>query len=644
MIRITILAYLLLLAPALFSQEKKKKVPPYLTELKSRADFDMLKGDPLSKNFNGIACIKLVYSLNNKMLYYMDSRRYRWHHLFTREVLSDPDELETFNALNYGRSPSRKYILATFNYNANTGNYFLQFAAADNPSDEMISMLVDKVTATFYKGKQFKILLNTSILLRRKHDLAQKHAVITSDEVFKNQSYQPICKGKAKGILTFIHADSLKADRDYSRCILVMKGTSNEIPVCKGVVTDEFQTPLSHICLLTNNRKTPSAAQKDIFAADVYRKLEGLLVELTVGEEKLSLAEALRLPELNKKKKPIVLASDTATREVADLSTLSYKRRNAYGAKACNLAELKRLARKRQDISTPDPAFAIPFHYYVLHARSSGAWELIEALARDSAAQVNDSLLGKRLAAIRKAIRRAPLDKDLLNQIRVLCGAHFGSKKIRFRSSSNCEDQPDFNGAGLYTSATGIAGDSVKTIEKAIRRVWAGLWTSRAYKERRFFNVDHRTVYMGVLLHQAFDQEIVNGVAITKNLYRNYEFGFVINLQKGEEEVVSPKPGVVCEQLVSYMNNAWADFYNASRSADWISFSGLSPGVSLLTSDELLSLTQKLQSIKKHFYDLYKMWPKMEYKDFALDVEFKLIETAEGKREFVFKQARPYNH
>jgi len=629
-----------------YPQEKKKKLPTHLTELKSRADFDMLKGEPLSKTFKGIECIKLVYRLDNKVLYYLESKRYKWHYGFTKEVLGDNDDLEQFDLVNYGRGPGRKYILATFNYNINTKNYFLQFAAADDPSDEMINTLVAKVTATFFKGKDFKILLNTTILLRRKKEIEQTHAVITGDELFKNQVYQPICKGSTKGILKFIHADSIKQNVDYSRNILVIKGSSNQIPVCKAVVTDEFQTPLSHICLLTNNRKTPSAAKKGIFENDSLLKLAGKFVEISVGNEKLTIkfATADAKEVKGKNKKPIKLTADTLVTEIADLNTLSYKSRHAYGTKACNLAELKRLERRKKNFSTPENALAIPFYYYLQHIKSSGAKKLIYDLASDSVALKNDSLLDKKLKLIRAAIRNTPIEKTFLDKISYLCYERFGKSKVRFRSSSNCEDEAGFNGAGLYTSQTGIPGDTSKKIESAIKKVWASLWTTRAFKERMYFNIDHKQVYMGILVHAAFDNEILNGVAITKNLYRDYEFGFVINMQKGEDEVVSPKPGLVCEQVVSYMNNTWAGFYNATRSADWISFSSLNPDASLLSADELFQLTQQLESMKKHFYDLYKLWPKVEYKDFALDVEFKLIETADKKRKFVFKQARPFTN
>jgi len=90
--------------------------------------------------------------------------------------------------------------------------------------------------------------------------------------------------------------------------------------------------------------------------------------------------------------------------------------------------------------------------------------------------------------------------------------------------------------------------------------------------------------------------------------------------------------------------NSYSSFYNDNRSADWISFSSLNPSGSLLTADELYKLTHQLEIIKKHFYDLYKLWPKVDYKDFAMDVEFKIIITPDKKHEIIFKQARPYNN
>ena len=98
----------------------------FLNELKTRKDFDDLKGKPLSNNYNGIECVKIVYVLATKKLYYIESVRYNWHYMFTSQVLFDDDFLDVFNAINYSQSSGRKYILATFNYNTNTKNYFFR--------------------------------------------------------------------------------------------------------------------------------------------------------------------------------------------------------------------------------------------------------------------------------------------------------------------------------------------------------------------------------------------------------------------------------------------------------------------------------------------------------------------------------------
>lgn len=630
--------FLLLLACSSLVYSQKPNKPHSLKVLATRADFDLLKGEPLSNNFNGIECVKVVFDIKSKIIYYLESKRYKWHYRFVAEVLNDGDDLEQFNALNYSQSPQRKYILATFNYNTNTKNYFLQFAPSDNLSDEHIDLLCAKIAESTFCKKNFKILLNTTILLRRKASISKNHPVISSDELFLSQSYQPIVEGKASGILLFIAADSIKKGKDYSNNILVLKGSSNDLPICKGLITDKFQTPLSHICLLTANRHTPCAAQKNVFLADSFRRYANKAVEINVTQKTVQVkllsnyttTSALPL-------KSIVPKLDTTQRSIQVLEKLSYKDRAAYGSKVCNLAEIKKIERREKIPFTPPKAFGIPFCYYYRHLQRHGILRDIEILAGNKS--ISDSLASKQLQRIRKRIAKAALDTALLNTVTRYCRSNFKSKKIRFRSSSNAEDESGFNGAGLYSSTSGIIGDSSKSIEKAIKKVWASLWNDRAFFERRYFDIDQKGSAMAILVHETYDDELVNGVCITQNLYRDYDFGFVINMQQGENEVVSPDNKLVCEQLVSYMNTT-SGFYNDAQAVDWISYSSLSQGASLLSATELESLTQKMEKIKRHFYDLLRIWPG-EYKDFAMDVEFKIIQENKQRR-IIIKQARPY--
>ena len=610
-----------------------------LHALSTRADFDLVKGEPLSTNFNGIECVKVVYEIKSKTIYYLESKKYKWHYRFVSEVLNDGDNLETFNLYNYSDSPNRRYILATFNYNTNSKNYFLQFASSDNISDELIKVLTAKIEETTFCKSKFKILLNTSILLRRKETISKNHATITSGELFLSQTYQPIVEGKASGILLCIDADSLKKGKDYSQNILMLNGSSNELPICKAVVTNEFQTPLSHICLLTANRNTPCAAQKNSSTLDSLRQFNGKPVEISITKNRLFLKAidnySATISQATKKVSPKL---DTLRTKIISLNKLGYKDRSAYGSKVCNLAEIKKTERLEQVKVTPPKAFAIPFHYYYRHVLSHGIQQDIQLLIHST--DLNDSIISKRLKQIRKKITTAPLDTGILNTVTRICRNAFPKKTMRFRSSSNAEDEANFNGAGLYKSTSAVYGDSIKTIERAIKQVWASLWNDRAFFERNYFNIDNSKVAMGILVHETYDNELVNGVCITKNLYRNYDFGFVINMQQGENEVVSPKNNMVCEQVVSYMNST-ADFYNDAEAAEWISYSSLSPGSSLLTANELKDLTQTLEKIKRHFFELLNVWSTIFYKDFAMDVEFKII-LENKQRKLIIKQARPY--
>lgn len=624
--------------PYCFSQKRNLD---YLPVISNRQDFDDLKGKPLSENYNGIECIKVVYEIATKKIFYIESVKYKWHYLFTSKILNDYDDLEHYNIINYGQNHNRKYILATFNYNINTNNYFLQFAPPDDISEELISTLVNKISETFYKKNNFKILINTSTLIKRKKELEKKFEIVTSGELYKNQNYQPIFCGKTNGILTFLDADSINQYKDYSNCILIINGNSNNIPICKGILTNEFQTPLSHICLLTANRKTPSAFLKNCYLSDSLRKYNGKPLEMQTSKSKVSIVPVKEISSSLKSKTSIAIKYDTSYKHISYLKSLSFKNTKSFGAKTCNLAELQKLERLNGTIKTPANAFAIPFFFYHKHIVNNGIDSLINKMLNEYTTNHNDSLLNIQLKKIRKKITNSKLDTNLLNQITKLCIKNFGKHKVRFRSSSNCEDGNNFNGAGLYTSKTGIANDSNKTYEKAIKKVWASLWSLRAFKERSYFNIEQTKLLMGVLIHQAIDNELVNGVAITKNLYRDYEAGFVINMQKGEEEIVAPKKSIISEQVISYMNIG-SEFYDNSRSADWISYSSLSKNNSLLTTEELFELTKQLESIKRHFYELYKIWQKKEYKEFGMDVEFKLIEQTDKKRQFIIKQARPY--
>jgi phosphoenolpyruvate synthase/pyruvate phosphate dikinase len=208
--------------------------------------------------------------------------------------------------------------------------------------------------------------------------------------------------------------------------------------------------------------------------------------------------------------------------------------------------------------------------------------------------------------------------------------------RLRFRSSTNAEDARGFSGAGLYTSRTAILGDSIKTVEKAIKKVWSSLWNERAYLERELYHINHKQVFMGILVHRSFPDEHANGVAITANLYRPENNGFVINVQLGEQSVVKPDSGVVCDQFVCYPPQE-QNLYSQNNTIEVITLSNLNNGHMVLNTDEITQLAKALYIVKQHFY--YTPLGVGDYLKFALDIEFKF----DGPNNTLYlKQARIY--
>ena len=87
---------------------------------------------------------------------------------------------------------------------------------------------------------------------------------------------------------------------------------------------------------------------------------------------------------------------------------------------------------------------------------------------------------------------------------------------MRFRSSSNSEDLPNFPCAGCYQSYHGNPA-TWDTVLEAMISVYASAWMFKPFEERSYYGVDQKSFGMGLLVHHHFADEIYGGVAITTN-------------------------------------------------------------------------------------------------------------------------------
>jgi len=603
--------------------------------LANKTEFLKLSGKPLSSKYGNIASIKVILDTRTKKLYYINSAQFHYHFDFVTQQLYYPNDLYFFNEENYSSNSKRDYLLANINCNEASGTYFLDLSVFDLMPEDRIIQLVESVKSSGYFGDQLVFLLNTNRLLDMQASLSKRIQTATPSDIYAAIDYQAISEGKTQGRLRFEpNLDSLSAPLMPSD-ILITTATPEFLPVVHGLLLTAFQTPLSHLVILGQNRKVPIGVYTHLFNDTNFRALENEWVELTI------LTDTFYIRKVDSKKfilpthQLLHLKKDISIDSLIVVSLLSPDLAGKVGNKAANFGLLNTVS-KLGHYKVPESAFGIPFYWYDLHTRQSGAAELIAQLINHPSP--NQDSLQMQLKAIRKLISKSAIDPQLLKLVEKQLHTS-GFTTFRFRSSTNAEDATGFSGAGLYLSKTVDLNDCTKTAEEAIQKVWASLWTYEAYLERTYFGIANEDVAMGILVHRSFPNEAANGVAITKNIYRNSYPGFVINVQKGDVSVVTPPKGVVCDQLVLYPASELSNF---QRTIEVITTSNLGDGKLLLSKSELELLQTELERIKQYYWrHIYKHNPREDYDDFGLDLEFKFDETT---RELYIKQVRIYNY
>ena len=639
-------SHLLFLLPLLlFAQNCTYKGgnPAFLPKLTCKKDFTVLQGSPLAQKFGAVNAIKVVYELHSKKLYFVNSHKYRLHFEFVHDFLYGYQDLGSFNYLEYSDKSQRKYVLCNVNYYENSDYYTLEFFSDDKVTPKLVEETFKAIQGATFFGEKLKLLLNSAEMTAKSSKIAIDIPRLPIDSIYQNQVYQPLNRKTAYGYLRKVAVKDFKTAHFRPDDIILTDGLPNDFPLVAGIITTQFQTPLCHINLLSTNRGTPNAAWKTAWTDPRVADLIDEWVYFAVTEDSLILHKADlstkgEFEKRRKNRKPILLQKDMRVTHLIEMEDLGYKKTSLVGGKAANFAEMMKITLENgEKLNMPEGAFAIPVFFYAQHIEKNGISPMIEAILSDKVLKNDRERLDSALKVLRKKIKDAPIDALLLQNIEKRIRQNGKVKAYRFRSSTNAEDIPDFNGAGLYDSKTGILDDKEKTIEKAIKQVWASLWNVRAFEEREYFMIEQHSVAMGILVHQAFGDEEVNGVAITKNIYRKDYPSFTINAQKGEVSVVlPPADSIICEQFLINFSE-----YVSGRdeiAVEYISHSSLNEGKPLLSDKEIETLAQYLDAIKKHYY--YRTTYGLKYADifqFGMDVEFKL---APNTRKLYVKQAR----
>lgn len=605
----------------------------YVSTLNDKKTFDLLKGKPLTDKFSNIESLKIVYDVKAKKLYYFNSIQSRLHFDFVVNFLAYPYDIERFNRENYSNDETeRDYLLGNINHIKGKDKWVLELAASDHMPIKLIEFLYREVEKTSFIGNKLKFYLNNQDKIETFQNNGFRIPCVKSDYIFNELVYQEVSEGSCVGIVKYYTLKQLDSVQPKKEEIIVLDGTPDILPNVKGIIVNELQTPLSHLVILGKNRKIPIMAYKKALTDFRLKNLINEKVELKILVDTFYIAKTQKKITQKIITNTIKLKADYAVKDLVDLSNSTQNHITSIGAKAQNLAYLISIS-KELNVKTPENAFAIPFYFYkehVKHKKIEGLISKLKEIPKDST-----QLINLQLKKIRNEIKKVPINQKLIKLVTAKISSQSNFKNFRFRSSTNAEDIDDFNGAGLYESKTGILGDTTKTFEKAIKQVWASVWNESSYWERELFGIDQSSIAMGVLVHRAFPEEIANGVIITKNIHRTDLPGITVNIQNGENSVVKPAKGEVCEQFTVYDFNEF-NTRKHEYEVDYISHSNLNNNQNLLSKNEINSMYEICKKIERK---MNRSWKNLTNK--PIDIEFKIIGE---KRELYIKQVRPFNN
>jgi hypothetical protein len=629
--------------------------PDFLPVLGCQADFEAVAADPLDASIPGAKSAKTVVDqADADTLYFQDSEKYQIHWDFCSKFLSGQGKpvvppLGQFNQTEY-YSPDRRFLLGAITFYEEPGVWVYEISPYDTADALMIGKAYALIADNAFFGEDLYFHPTSQTIEQEAKKLPPSVKIITTNELFAGITYQPLNLGTSYGTLQVMTSDELETEYVTFRDIVVLDRVPNDISVVAGIITGEFQTPLSHINVLSQNRGTPNMALIGADTNQKFKDLEGKWVKFTVGAFEWSVDETTKeeadawwednkpgevtIPNLDLSVQELVDTEDILDLENLSLGAALKKAIPAFGGKASNYGGLVHIGPK-----VPHPkAFAIPVYFYRKFMEDNGFDVWVEDMVADPLFQSSPQERDARLEALRDAIEKAPVDPVFEQMLLDKLNTDFPGTRMRFRSSTNAEDLDGFTGAGLYTSKSGDPNDPTSPVMDAVRTVWSSIWYFRAFEERSYRSIDHLAVGMALLVHPSYPSEHSNGVALTANIFdtTGLEPGFYVNVQAGGASVVKPEFGTTTDQFIY-------QYYSPGQPIVFLSHSNMiAAGQTVLTPSQTYQLGQALDAIHKYFMPAYGPSAGDPTKFYAMDVEFKFDWDDEGVPTLAVKQARPH--
>ena len=483
--------------------------PRSLPSIHSRAEFDSLAVVYDANTPYALPHVLFVIDRRDKnRIYYVNTNRYKFHKDFVNGTYLSLERGQVFFENNYLK-PNRRFIMGTIAYQSPVRRWTFEFWEGDLIPSDQIKLASDIINKTFFTPVAFKPNSN-------RQDEASAHIEglqrVSQTEISRNQEYQPLNVAKGLGRIHVIPKLDDHVEIGFNE-ILVLDEVPVQLPPVAGIITTKPSTPLSHINLLAKGWGIPNVYIKN--AQELFKQYNGWWVEFDARRDAYSIkrADLNVLEEYQKRlKERLDVMKPRSDLSVTRLASLSEQRAAsviAYGAKSANLGELTHA--HLPGFGVP-PGFTIPFFYYDRFLKENKLDDAIYQMLNDQKFVHDPAYRRVYLTRMRESFQKGTINTELRTEMLRRLHAEFPGKGVFARSSTNSEDLPNFNGAGLYTTMPNVRGD--EQLVEAIKSVWASVWNFEAYEARERAGIDHTKIYMAVLIQEGINSES-SGVMIT---------------------------------------------------------------------------------------------------------------------------------
>ncbi|HEU0030410.1 MAG TPA: PEP/pyruvate-binding domain-containing protein [Kofleriaceae bacterium] len=629
----------------------------------------------------------------------------KYHFYFSEAVLPDfAEDLESFNAATYS-TQDKKYVAGTIQtYRVDPDGeplYGFQFYPEDVAAEGTIADAMTAVKKAFQiPGAKLAFVATgpqqtTATIGDKLAALGMRNTTV--DQILGSLNYLPLNLGEAWGYLRIFPGN---ADDLTPLDIAVLDDLPLDLAVVAGTITRAYQDASSHVNLKSKERGTPDMVLRDAGPSQAQLaplanqpvhlvvKADSFVIEPTTDElVRQKFEERTNRPWI-----PVEYVPETRLLSFAEMCPGSASdciaAQKRFGSKAANLGLLQHRSvlgkttdagstSQRFGYDLSPPGLGVPVTYYHDFVSYAPNTELRAKLSALIAAEKTGTLSPAQRRAMaddtRLAFYRAQVPPEMLSAIRTKVGAVLpGVDRIKIRSSANAEDLPNFDGAGLHDSFSARMSSvdnpdgscqvlastdgvdtklevSPKTVNCALKGVWASLWNKRAIEERSFARLDHATVGMGIAIVSRYDDEfevVANSVLVTRVIGNSGIYGYSFSTQVGNNLVTNPAPGTYAENVIAgFVDPDRPPTFTVTRYAT--PDRGAAPLTHRVLADDqmtqMLDITRHVEaaycSVKPGYYsgscDDVSLDPE---KPTALDLEVKILDNG----HYVFKQVREF--